>query len=711
MQTVLICLQKRIFNFPSFLQFQYSSHWRKKQNSSLMDTWKFVFFFSLSFLLLTLSGYNKNVAPESAFLFGGKKRIISCPPAAYESPGDLEEIKINDNQISAGEIRNGIYYINLEAREGYWYPETKEGAPVKIKAFAEAGKPLQVPGPLIRVPEGTEIRLSVRNKVKTPIALYGFITRLYRPSNIKDSIIIGEGEIKELSFNAGIAGTFLYTARDGADTLTPAGVASPFLYSQLYGAFIIDAAHEKIDVNERIFMIGMCGFRNNTNNILTKYVINGLTWPYTERLSYKQGEKVNWRVINASVLGHPMHLHGFPFVVNSFVFGTGAKDSIIPEEKRKEIVTQFLTPLNRIRMTWVPAKEGNWLFHCHLLDHVLPALSFGDEDNADHAGMNTETHARNGMGGLVMGVKVRPDKKYANKQPGRTAPERKLTLLVGEQPQNGFYNQYGKGFQLLEKGMAASGQYSIPGPPVILTKGQPVAIKIINHLKEPTTIHWHGLEIDSYYDGVAGWGNEGKKLAPLIQPGDSFTVHLSAPRPGTFMYHTHMHDRQLLDGLYGALIVLEPGQTYHPETDKILLISQGSSNAAFTKHWLMGFSNVLQLVNGSTQPAPLHLKKGTTYRLRVINIMAQENSYFIAPKSGFFISLKKDGEPVIWKSIDKDGMNTPPRLYEILKADNQRAAPGTTHDFEFTPDKTGEYLFKTQMDQDVTATQIIKVSE
>jgi hypothetical protein len=35
-----------------------------------------------------------------------------------------------------------------------------------------------------------------------------------------------------------------------------------------------------------------------------------------------------------------------------------------------------------------------------------------------------------------------------------------------------------------------------------------------------------------------------------------------------------MHDLQLLQGMYGALIVLNPGETYNPETDKIFLISQ-----------------------------------------------------------------------------------------------------------------------------------------
>jgi FtsP/CotA-like multicopper oxidase with cupredoxin domain len=679
-----------------------------KQNISTIHTWKPVFIFGLSVLLLSISGYKKNFGRERDSYLITRNEIISCPPAINQTPTDLEEVTINSNQRSAGEFRNGIYYIHLEAREGYWYPETKEGAPVKITAFAEAGKQLQVPGPLIRVPEGAVVKVSVRNSTNDAINLYGFITRLYRPANYKEDMTINKGETKEITFNAGDPGTFFYTAKNNEDTLTPAQIATPFLNSQLYGAFIIDSNNEKIDLEERIFMIGMCGFRNG-DAILTKYVINGLTWPYTERLTYRQGEKVNWRVINASVLNHPMHLHGFPFVTKSFVFA--AKDSVIPVEKRKEAVTQNLVPMNRIRMTWVPEKEGNWLFHCHLLDHSLPASFFKAEGQEDHTGMNTQTHARQGMGGLVMGIHVSPDKKYAKNELTKKPPERKLMLLVGEQPQNYSHNKSGKGFQLLEKGKIDSGKYSIPGPPIVLIKNQPTAITIINNLKEPTTIHWHGLEIESYYDGVAGWGNMGSKLAPLIQPGDSFTVHITPPRAGTFMYHTHMHDRQLLDGLYGALIVLNPGEKYTPETDKIFLLSQGNSNIEFTKNWFTGFSNLLQLLNGSNQPGEIHLKKGIKYRLRVINISAQENSYQLSPRDGFFISLKKDDKPVVWKSIDKDGMNIPARMHEIIPADNQRAAPGTTHDFQFTPGSTGEYHFEAKFDQKVMVRQLIKVSE
>ena len=674
-----------------------------------MRTWRSICFFGLPVLLLVATRYHK-ILFENEFP-PEKDKIAGCSPSGFVTTTDLEEVTINDNTRPAGEFLNGIYYINLEVREGYWYPESKQRAPVKVKAFAELGKPLQVPGPLLRVPAGVEIRLSIRNSIKGPVSLFGFTKRLYRPGSDRDSLLINDGETKEISFNAGQAGTYLYTAKDKADTITPAAVAAPFLNSQLYGAFIVDPVNEKTDPKERVFVIGMCGDRRDDNVIQTKYVINGLSWPHTERLHYRQGETVNWRIINASVLGHPMHLHGFPFLTNSFVFGNAMKDSIIPVEKRKPSVTQNLIPLNRMSMTWVPEKAGNWLFHCHLADHTLPVSFFEGEGMVNHTGMSTESHAREGMGGLIMGIEVELDKEYERRHSQKAGPERKLTLMIGAQPRNHFNDPLGKGFVLFEEGRAVSNDYAIPGPPIVLTRNQPVAIKIINNLAEPTTIHWHGLVVDSYYDGVAGWGNIGNKLAPLIQPGDSFTVHLNPSQAGTFMYHTHMHDKQLLEGLYGMLIVTERGEKYNPETEKVFVFSQGGSGVRFTKNWFDGFSNVKYLINGNHNPDEVHLKKGVNYHIRVANITSQQNSYFANSKAGFEISLKQDGKPVMWKVTGKDGFLYSPQLYETVAAENQKASTGTTHDYEFTPGTKGEYLFEAKMDQEVVVAQRIKVDE
>ena len=40
---------------------------------------------------------------------------------------------------------------------------------------------------------------------------------------------------------------------------------------------------------------------------------------------------------------------------------------------------------------------------------------------------------------------------------------------------------------------------------LVLTRGEPTDIVVVNRLAEPAAIHWHGIELESYSDGVAGW--------------------------------------------------------------------------------------------------------------------------------------------------------------------------------------------------------------
>ena len=37
---------------------------------------------------------------------------------------------------------------------------------------------------------------------------------------------------------------------------------------------------------------------------------------------------------------------------------------------------------------------------------------------------------------------------------------------------------------------------------ILLKRAQPVSITVDNQLPEPTSVHWHGIELESYYDGV-----------------------------------------------------------------------------------------------------------------------------------------------------------------------------------------------------------------
>src|SRR5579862_6650514 len=69
-------------------------------------------------------------------------------------------IAANDNRTPAGDLRGGVLTLQLEMRKGNWHPEQENGETISVYAFGETGKGLQVPGPAIRVPQGTMIDIS-----------------------------------------------------------------------------------------------------------------------------------------------------------------------------------------------------------------------------------------------------------------------------------------------------------------------------------------------------------------------------------------------------------------------------------------------------------------------------------------------------------------------------------------------------------------------
>jgi FtsP/CotA-like multicopper oxidase with cupredoxin domain len=622
----------------------------------------------LSILLLFSGIKNNNVADRDYRVEKTSNTIVDCglPVSQTDSQKD---ILTNDNRVPAGRLVNGILYLNLEVRAGNWYPESKEGLPIKVYAFAEAGKSMQLPGPLIRVTEGTEIRITVRNLVAdTPVVLYGFHSR---PGNQKNGVVVPYGETYESNFKAGSKGTYFYRAT--ASKREYAGLPY-YTDSQLYGAFIIDSQNDTPDPNERIFMIGIWNDTITDPNKMPneELALNGLSWPYTERLTYTQHQKVNWRVINASNQSHPMHLHGFYYTINSR--GNADSDVVFTNLSRRLAVTELIHPHQTMTLTWVPEKPGNWLFHCHTLVHIMP-FSFLRKmaDMSEHQKNDVKTHAHSGMGGLIMGIQVQAAEGKKAKKDLRW--ERKLTLIAKEQP-NRFGELPANGFVLLDGDSTTTDkQISVPGPAIILNRDEPVAIKVINRLHDATTLHWHGLEIESYYDGAAGWGKMNKRLAPLILPGSSFVAHLVPPRAGTFIYHTHMHDEQLVHGMYGPLIVMEPGEKFNPETDKIFLMSSAPP-----------LEPPVAMLNGSLNPDAMRLKAGMVYRFRLINITA------LNPRLA--VSVLYRGKPISWRPIAKDGADLPVAQMDMVPAAEQSITIGETRDFQFRPMDRGSYFFE-----------------
>ena len=92
-----------------------------------------------------------------------------------------------------------------------------------------------------------------------------------------------------------------------------------------------------------------------------------------------------------------------------------------------------------------------------------------------------------------------------------------------------------------------------PGPTIRARQGEEVAVRLVNNLPQPTTLHWHGIRIDNAMDGVPHLTQE------AVPPGGTFDYRFTVPDAGTFWYHPHDRSwEQVARGLYGLLIVEEP---------------------------------------------------------------------------------------------------------------------------------------------------------
>lgn len=607
----------------------------------------------------TTAGVAALLALASGFTAAAPR--IARAPLAPLAPGarfvplasraTLPVVEANDNRQRAGVMHRDTLYVSLDVRMARWYPEAPGGEYIEGPVIGEVGHTPQIPGPLLRVVEGTVVVARLTNALPdSSLTWYGLDTR---PG--ADSVKLRPGETTTMTFRAGQPGTYLYAAVAGKLDWNKRE------REQAAGALVVDARGTRTD--DRVFVINIWSEPIDSLNGRNALAINGKGWPFTERVVAARGDTLRWRIVNASVRPHPMHLHGFYYRI--LAQGSFKSDSTYTPADRRTVVTGTMEPFSTMRMEWVAEREGNWLFHCHLSFHVAADTRFtSGAGHADHMSGDVNRH----MAGLVLGIEVKPGRAVATREPRRNP--RALRLLVQEGRRHGRAPR-ALGFVLQRGAPPAADSVEIPGSPLILTRGQPTDITVVNQLNEATAVHWHGIELESWSDGVAGWSGAMNRLAPAIAPRDSFTARLTLRRAGTFIYHTHLNDVvQLTSGMYGPLLVLEPGQKYDPATDHLFVV--GWDGPDDPPHLV---------VNGDSLPAPLVLQAGVHHRMRFV---------FIGVVGGEQFTLRSAAGPATWRALAQDGFEYPASRQVEIPAKVTGWA-GQTFDFDFYPTAPGEY--------------------
>lgn len=215
---------------------------------------------------------------------------------------------------------------------------------------------------------------------------------------------------------------------------------------------------------------------------------------------------------------------------------------------------------------------------------------------------------------------------------------------------------------------------SSPGPTIEVNEGDKVRIFVTNKLKEPTSVHWHGILLPNGMDGVAGLNQ------PAIQPNQTFKYEFVLRQNGTFMYHPHSDEMtQVAMGMMGFFIV-HPKDGYNPPIDRDFAI--------FLHEW--------QIPLGAQTPRPFEMidfniftfnsvlypkieslvaKTGDRVRIRFANVMM--NSHPIHLHGHEFLVTRRGAQ----------------RLQDSAQYTENTTvvAPGETRDIELIADNPGDW--------------------
>jgi FtsP/CotA-like multicopper oxidase with cupredoxin domain len=247
------------------------------------------------------------------------------------------------NQLLKPRIEKGVKIFDITAKKISW--QTAPGQFVEAWAYNE-----QVPGPQIRVREGDRVRLNIKNELSESTAVHFHGVEL---PNDQDGVPfitqppIKPGQSYTYEFTAPNPGSHMYHSHHNAATQVGLG---------MLGAFIIEPKNpdpiEKADIDYVMVL----------NDGAHGYTFNGKSFPATEPIVAKRGQKVRIRFMNEGMMIHPMHLHGMHMTII-------AKDGWnVPAPWKCD--TLNVSPGERWDVIVNCNNPGTWAFHCHILPHA-----------------------------------------------------------------------------------------------------------------------------------------------------------------------------------------------------------------------------------------------------------------------------------------------------------------------------------------------------
>ena len=269
-----------------------------------------------------------------------------------------EETDSHGNQPMEPEMDGRVKVYNLMVEEIQW--EIAKGEFVDAMAFNG-----QVPGPELRVNEGDRVRFVVQNQMTEPFVLH--FHGLTVP-NSED----GVPYITQPPIMPGEYWTYEFTIKD------PPGMyvyhshfnSAEQVDKGLYGSIIVEP--EDGDWTPVYGADPAVEYTMFVGDGTLGYNLNAKSFPATQPIVADKGDWVLIHLANDGALLHPMHLHGFHFMVV-------AEDGYPLSERNRYLAdTIVIAPGSRFDIMVKADYPGAWAFHCHILPHAEgPGGMFG----------------------------------------------------------------------------------------------------------------------------------------------------------------------------------------------------------------------------------------------------------------------------------------------------------------------------------------------
>jgi manganese oxidase len=237
-------------------------------------------------------------------------------------------------------LADGTKEFDLTASVIQW--EVSPGK--KVTAWAYNG---MVPGPTIRVKLGDKVKVVLKNELPAPTVIH--FHGLTVPNSMDGVPVITQpavmpGETFTYAFTVKNVGSNMYHSHFMAQSQVPMG---------LLGAFIVDdPAEPKVDIDYTMIL----------NDGPLGFTLNGKSFPATEPIVAKKGQKILVRYMNEGLQIHPMHLHGMPQEVIAL------DGHLLPQPYFQDTV--MVAPGQRVDVLIDATEVGAWAFHCHILTHA-----------------------------------------------------------------------------------------------------------------------------------------------------------------------------------------------------------------------------------------------------------------------------------------------------------------------------------------------------